>query len=95
LRRASQGDVMPGQEFFARLEPEFSEHAGFARETADRHADVERIITKAEYECYQVRRELAAVMAGITVPVPDAGAVATALAASEPLPRAAAPAQAA
>jgi hypothetical protein len=74
---------MPNSEFFARLEPEFAEHAGCARESASRQADVERIITKAEYECYQVRRELAAVMAGIVVAVPDAGAVAVALAAAE------------
>ena len=74
---------MPNREFFARLEPEFAEHAGSARESASRQADVERLITKAEYECYQVRRELAAVMAGIVVPVPDAGAVAVALAAVE------------
>jgi hypothetical protein len=78
-----KGDVMPNREFFARLEPEFSEHAVSARESASRQADVERLITKAEYECYQVRRELAAVMAGIAVSVPDAGAVAVALAGAD------------
>jgi hypothetical protein len=52
------GDQMPGQEFFARMGPAFSEHAGSAHENAERQADVERLISKAEYECVQLRREL-------------------------------------
>jgi hypothetical protein len=54
---------MPGKEFFARMGPQFAEHAGTARENMQRQADVERLIAKAEYECVQVRRELAELLA--------------------------------
>jgi hypothetical protein len=54
---------MPGQEFFARMGPAFSEHAGSAQENAERQADVERLISKAEYECVQLRRELKGLVA--------------------------------
>ena len=45
------------------MAPEFAQHAGSARESASRQADLERLIAKAEYECYQLRRELVGVMA--------------------------------
>ncbi len=54
---------MPGKEFFARMGPQFAQQAGIARENAQRQADVERLIAKAEYECIQVRRELAGLLA--------------------------------
>lgn len=60
---------MPGKDFFARMGPEFAQQAGSARENADRQADVERLIAKAEYDCIQLRRELSAVMAGAEPPV--------------------------
>lgn len=49
---------MPGRDFFARMAPAFSEHAGSAQENAERQASVERLISKAEYECVRLRREL-------------------------------------
>lgn len=75
---------MPSREFFARMRPEFAAQAGFARDSEGRQADVARLLAKAEYECYQLRRELTGHMEGVTVPVPAAGQVALALAADEP-----------
>jgi hypothetical protein len=49
---------MEGTEFFERMGPRFAEQAGGARANAERQADVERLITRAEYECLQMRREL-------------------------------------
>lgn len=69
---------MPGTEFFARMAPEFAQHVGLARESATRQAEVERLIATAEYECYQLRRELGSVMAGIAVAVADEDAGASA-----------------
>jgi len=77
---------MPEEEFFARLEPEFAARVGQARANAGRQADVERLLGKAEYECHLMRRELAAVMAGIAAPAPAAGAVAVAPAAADDVP---------
>ncbi len=54
---------MPGKEFFERMGPQFAEHAGTARANVERQADVERLIAKAEYECLQMRRELAGLLA--------------------------------
>lgn len=54
---------MPGRDFFVRMASAFAEHAGSARENADRQASVERLISKAEYECVQVRRELEGLVA--------------------------------
>jgi hypothetical protein len=53
---------MPGKEFMARMAPEFAQHVGSARENASRQAAVERLIAKAEYEYFQVRRDLRAVL---------------------------------
>lgn len=58
---------MPGKEFFARMAPQFAEHAGSARDTESRQTDVKRLIAKAEYECCQVRRELTGLIPGISV----------------------------
>jgi hypothetical protein len=53
---------MPGKDFMARMAPEFAQHVGSARENASRQAAVERLIAKAEYEYFQVRRDLMAVL---------------------------------
>ena len=58
LQRLRTGGGMPEKMFFARLAPEFALHEESARETAGKHDDVKRLITSAEYACYQVRREL-------------------------------------
>ncbi len=50
---------MPEQEFFERIGPQFAEHAEMVRTNVERQADVELLIDKAEYECQQLRRELA------------------------------------
>jgi hypothetical protein len=57
---------MPGHEFFERLLPRFALQSGAAKKTADRQADAERLIARAEYECVQMRREL---MAAFAVPL--------------------------
>ena len=57
---------MPAQEFFERLIPRFALQAGAAKKTAGRQADAERLISKAEYECSQMRRDL---MAAFAVPL--------------------------
>lgn len=53
---------MPGHEFFERLLPRFA----LQSDAADRQADAERLIARAEYECVQMRREL---MAAFAVPL--------------------------
>ncbi len=77
---------MPGRDFFARMQPEFAQQVGAARHTAERQADVELLIGKAEYEYRQVRRELAGLVeeaVPATVPA-DAGAPHLAAPASAP-----------
>jgi hypothetical protein len=54
---------MPAQDFFTRLMPRFALQAGEAKKTAGRQADAERLISKAEYECVQTRRDLVAAFA--------------------------------
>jgi hypothetical protein len=54
---------MPGQDFFERMGPQFAEHADTARQNAQRQADVERLLSKAEYDYRQMRRELAGLLA--------------------------------
>jgi hypothetical protein len=49
---------MEGTDFFERMGPQFAEQAGTARANAKRQADVERMISKAEYEYLQMCREL-------------------------------------
>jgi hypothetical protein len=49
---------MPGHKFFERLLPRFALQSGAEKKTADRQADAERLIARAEYECVQMRREL-------------------------------------
>jgi hypothetical protein len=57
---------MPGHDFFERLMPRFALQSGAAKKIADRQADAERLIARAEYECVQMRREL---MAAFAVPL--------------------------
>ena len=54
---------MPAHDFFERLLPRFALQAGEAKKTADRQANAERLISKAEYECVQMRRDLVAAFA--------------------------------
>jgi hypothetical protein len=54
---------MPAHDFFERLLPRFALQAGEAKKTADRQASAERLISKAEYECVQMRRDLVAAFA--------------------------------
>ncbi len=49
---------MAGTEFFERMGPQFAAQAGTARANAERQADVERLISKAEYEYLQMCRDL-------------------------------------
>ncbi len=55
---------MPRRDFFARMRPGFAQQAGAARVNADRQADVELLVAKAEYEFHQVRRELVGLVEG-------------------------------
>jgi hypothetical protein len=51
-----------GSEFFERMGPLFAAQVGEARENAQRQADVERLLARAEYEYGQMRRELAGLL---------------------------------
>lgn len=53
---------MAAADLFARFVSEFSGQAGSAKANADRQATAERLLTKAEYEFYQLRRDLAGVL---------------------------------
>jgi hypothetical protein len=53
---------MPAQDFFARMRPEFVEQRGAARANAERQAQVERLIGKADYEFGKMRRDLGALL---------------------------------
>ena len=59
---------MPGDEFFERQNARFAMQAGMARHAVGRQEHAELLITKAEYECLQMRRELDAAFA---VPLTD------------------------
>jgi hypothetical protein len=59
---------MPGDEFFERLNARFALQAGMARHAVGRQEHVELLISRAEYECRQMRRELDAAFA---VPLTD------------------------
>ena len=59
---------MPGDEFFGRQNARFALQAGMARHAVGRQEHAELLITKAEYECLQMRRELDAAFA---VPLTD------------------------
>jgi hypothetical protein len=54
---------MPAQDFFARMRPEFVEQEGSARVNAERQAQVERLIGKAEYEFGKMCRDLDTLLA--------------------------------
>ena len=53
---------MAAHDLFARFVPEFARHVGSAKDNADRQANAERLLSKAEYEFYQLRRDLVGVM---------------------------------
>jgi hypothetical protein len=72
---------MPAHDFFERLLPRFALQAGEAKKTADRQANAERLISKAEYECVQMRRDLVAAFA---VPLSHRAVKVAALEAAEP-----------
>jgi hypothetical protein len=55
----AKGDAMAGDDFFTRQTAEFAQQAGLARDNVGRQAEVERLIGKAQYECTQLRRDLA------------------------------------
>jgi hypothetical protein len=60
------------------MAPEFAEHAGSVRASAERQAELERMIAKAEYECCQLRRELVGLMPELALPAdasPSRGAI--------------------
>jgi hypothetical protein len=80
---------MPGKEFFERMGPQFAEQAGTARANVERQADVERLIAKAEYECLQMRRELAGLLALEAAPGLEAEAAAQPAVVAPPLTEAA------
>jgi len=54
---------MPGDEFFERQNTRFALQAGVARRAVGRQAHAELLISKAEYECQQLRRDLDAALA--------------------------------
>ena len=53
---------MPAPAFFARYTSEFARQLGSAQENADRQVSAQRLLAKAEYELYQLRRELSDVI---------------------------------
>lgn len=57
---------MPGHEFFERQLPRFALQARAAKTAEDRQTNAELLISKAEYECMQMRRDL---MAAFAVPL--------------------------
>jgi len=59
---------MAAPDFFARFVPEFALQLGSARDNVDRQADADRLLSKAEYELYQVRRELVGLIDGAEEP---------------------------
>jgi hypothetical protein len=69
------------QDFFARMRPEFVEQEGSARVNAERQAQVERLIGKAEYEFGKMRRDLDTLLAIAAGPQ-----LATALASADAAP---------
>jgi hypothetical protein len=68
---------MPAQDFFARMRPEFIEQQGSARVNAQRQAQVESLIGKAEYEFGKMRRDLGALLALAAVPYDETARVST------------------
>jgi hypothetical protein len=80
---------MPAHDFFERLLPRFALQAGEAKKTAGRQADAERLISKAEYECVQMRRDLVAAFA---VPLSNRAVKVAALEPAEPAAAAPVPA---
>lgn len=53
---------MPAPAFFARYTSEFARQLGSSQENADRQVSAQRLLAKAEYELYQLRRELSDVI---------------------------------
>ncbi|HUJ36240.1 MAG TPA: hypothetical protein VLW88_01010 [Hyphomicrobium sp.] len=54
---------MPGHEFFERQQARFALQADAAKRNVDRQARTEVLISRAEYECQQMRRDLSAAFA--------------------------------
>jgi hypothetical protein len=53
---------MPAPAFFARYASEFARQVGSSQENADRPVSAQRLLAKAEYELYHLRRELSEFM---------------------------------
>ncbi len=53
---------MSAPDFFTRYTSEFAQQAGSSQANVDRHVSAERLLAKAEYELYQLRRELVDVL---------------------------------
>ena len=54
---------MPGHEFFERQQARFALQANAAKRNVDRQVKTEVLISRAEYECQQMRRDLSAAFA--------------------------------
>ncbi len=80
------GEDMPAHEFFERLTSRFALQAGAAKRNLERQAKTELLISRAEYECQQMRRDLSAAFA---VPLSHRAVTIEAVEASEPAPAAA------
>ncbi len=65
---------MSESDFFARYTSEFAEQLGSSQENADRQVAAERLVAKAEYELYQLRRELVDFIGGAETPAAEAKA---------------------
>jgi len=53
---------MSAPDFFTRYTSEFAQQAGASQANVDRHISAERLVAKAEYDLYQLRRELVDVL---------------------------------
>ena len=67
---------MSEPDFFARYTSQFAQQLGSSQETADRQVAAERLVSKAEYELYQLRRELVDFIDGAETPAAEAEEVA-------------------
>ena len=62
---------MSEPDFFARYTSEFAQQLGSSQENADRQVAAERLVSKAEYELYQLRRELVDFIDGAETPATE------------------------
>jgi len=65
---------MSAPDFFARYTAEFAHQAGSSEANVDRHVSAERLVAKAEYELYQLRRELVDVLEFAQAPAAEVAA---------------------